>query len=104
MTNEQRQATAIILLSAFVAISLLQAVFPEMPLIYAQDGSDDAGSETDTDQDVSQKQNCDVGNFGDPEDSASSSTFGFCNQQGQNNIGGRGSLGSVGIPMGPEDN
>ncbi len=72
-----------------------------MPSSYAGDGSDDADSETDIAQDVNQKQKCKVGNFGDPEDSVSSTTFGFCNQQGQNNIGGRGILGSVGMP---EDN
>jgi hypothetical protein len=100
LTKKYRQVTTVILLSAFAATSILQSVFPSMSSIYAQDGGD---TETDTDQDVDQEQKCKVGNFGDPEDKASSSTFGFCNQQGQNNIGGSGSLGDVGIPMGPEE-
>ena len=101
MTNEYSQATTVILLLVFGTTSLLQLVFLSMPSINAEDGSVDAEIETDIAQDVNQKQKCEVGNFGDPEDSTSSTTFGFCNQQGQNNIGERGSLGSVGIP---EDN
>jgi len=61
---------------------------------------DEGGSQTDITQDVKQKQKCKVGNFGDPEDSTSSTTFGFCNQQGQNNFAGGGTLGSAGIPIG----
>jgi hypothetical protein len=48
----------------------------------------------------SKKQKRKVENFGDPEDSTSSTTFGFCNQQGQNNFAGGGTLGSAGIPIG----
>ena len=59
----------------------------------------EGGSQTDITQDVKQKQKCKVGNFGDPEDSTSSTTFGFCNQQGQNNFAGGGTLGSAGIPI-----
>lgn len=86
-------------MSVFVTASILQSLIPAMPFIYAGDDGD--SSETDIEQDVEQKQKCKVGNFGDPEDSVSSTTFGFCNQQGQNNFDGGGSLGSVGIHGGP---
>ena len=80
--------------------ALLQSVVLVMPLAYAGDNGDEGGSQTDITQDVKQKQKCKVGNFGDPEDSTSSTTFGFCNQQGQNNFAGGGTLGSAGIPIG----
>lgn len=97
MRNKYSYVTLGILLSVSVATSLLQPVAPAIT-VYA---GEDSSSETDIAQDVKQKQKCKVGNFGDPEDSASSTTFGFCNQQGQNNFAGGGSLGSVGINVGP---
>lgn len=84
------------MLFAFAATTLIQSVVPMMTLVYAGDDSDGSNSETKIAQDVKQKQKCKVGNFGDPEDSASSTTFGFCNQQAQNNIAGGGRLGGVG--------
>ncbi len=80
-------AAAVLLQSALLVISPANA-------------GGDGDSKTEIDQDVKQKQKCKVGNFDDPEDS-SSTTFGFCNQQGQNNFAGGGSIGSAGIPVGP---
>jgi hypothetical protein len=91
-------------LSVIIAASVLQSEVPVMPSIYAGGDGNDGKSQTDIAQDVTQKQKCKVGIFGDPEDSTSSTTVGFCNQQGQNNLGGGGlggSFGSVGIPIGP---
>jgi hypothetical protein len=103
LTNKERLG---ILFTFCVTAALLQSVVLVMPLAYAGDDGDDGddgdegGSQTDITQDVKQKQKCKVGNFGDPEDSTSSTTFGFCNQQGQNNFAGGGTLGSAGIPVG----
>jgi hypothetical protein len=97
LTNKERLG---ILLTFCVTAALLQSIVLVMPLAYAGDDGDEGGSQTDITQDVKQKQKCKVGNFGDPEDSTSSTTFGFCNQQGQNNFAGGGTLGSAGIPIG----
>ena len=73
-----------------------------MPTIYAEDDDDDGyESSTNLNQEVKQKQKCKIGVFGDPQDSASSTVLGLCNQQAQNNVDSDSNLGGIGISVGP---
>jgi hypothetical protein len=58
-----------------------------------------AGSNSEANIDIKQKQKCKIGAFGDPEGSTSSTVTGLCNQQAQNNIDADSSLGGVGISI-----
>jgi hypothetical protein len=65
---------------------------------YADENGDEDYKDV-LDQDVKQKQECKIGVF-DPQEPASSTVVGLCNQQAQNNVDSDSSLGGIGISTG----